>query len=231
MENVAIVLAAGAGKRMNSNIPKQYMELKGKPVLYYSLKVFQDSFIDRIVLVCRPEDADYCRQEYVEKYAISKITDIVLGGAERYNSVMNALATIDVDGYVYIHDGARPFINADVLFRLKESLDRGMAAIAAVPVKDTIKIADANGQVIDTPDRNSLYQIQTPQAFDIKSIKAAYAKLAEEEKNASLNIKITDDAMVMEHFGEEKVYLVMGDYNNIKITTPEDVILGNAILG
>ena len=153
MKNIAIVLAGGRGARMNSDIPKQYMDVAGKPLLYYSLAAFQQSFIDEIIIVCRKDDTDYVKNGIAGRYSIDKVTGIVHGGAQRYDSVYNGLKLIagrcaEDDAYeaggisVYIHDGARPCIDPDMLKRLRADVGNYGACVAAMPVKDTIKIAD-----------------------------------------------------------------------------------------
>jgi len=228
---VAVVLAGGKGKRMNAGMAKQYIEVCDKPILYYSLKAFEDSIIDEIVLVCGKGEADYCRREIIEKYGLKKITAIVEGGKERYHSVYNGLSAIKECKYVFIHDGARPFINNDILQSLYDTVKESGSAIAAMPVKDTIKIVDNDGYIIDTPDRKSLWLMQTPQVFSFDEIKAAYEILIrDEEKVVESGIQITDDAMVMENFGSLNVKICMAEYTNIKITTPEDIKVAEAFL-
>lgn len=230
MKNVAIVLAGGMGKRMNSDVPKQYMELDGYPVLYYTLSAFQNSFFDKIILVTRKGDEEYCRTTFVDKYNFYKVKHIIAGGEERYNSVMNGLKKVGSDcGYVYIHDGARPFVDNAIFDRMREALKTNDACIAAVAAKDTIKVVNESMEVIDTPDRKTLYQVQTPQAFELKLIVTAYARL-EKDMVKFKNISITDDAMVVERYTDAKVKVVEGSYNNIKITSPEDLIVGENII-
>lgn len=221
----AIVLAAGQGKRMGTKIQKQYLEIQGKPVLYYSLRAFEESeLIDEIVLVVGEGQKEYCAREIVSKYKFQKVKSIVGGGAERYHSVSNGLREVS-EGYVFIHDGARPFINEEILQRVYKEVTVHDACVVGMPVKDTIKIADANGFADVTPDRNLLWQIQTPQVFKTSLIKEAYKKLMESD-----TIKVTDDAMVVEQMLGGKVKLVMGSYENIKITTPEDLKIAEIFL-
>lgn len=224
---VAIVLAAGQGKRMGTKVHKQYLLLAGKPVLYYSLETFQKSdIIDEIVLVAGAGEEQYCWETIVEKYGFSKVREIVTGGAERYNSVWNALQEIEEQGIVFIHDGARPFVDEGMLIRAYEEVLRSKACVVGMPVKDTIKKADANDYVADTPDRNLLWTVQTPQVFDIKLVKGAYSMLMRESY-----AKVTDDAMVVETMLGHPVKLVRGSYENIKITTPEDLEVGEVFAG
>lgn len=221
----AIVLAAGQGKRMGTKVQKQYLEIDGKPVLYYSLHAFEESdLIDEIILVVGSGQKEYCEKEIVFKYDFQKVKVIVEGGAERYHSVWNGLQEVD-EGYVFIHDGARPFVNEEILQRVYNEVVVHDACVVGMPVKDTIKIADENGFADVTPDRNLLWQIQTPQVFEGSLIKKAYKKLMQSD-----TIKVTDDAMVLEQMLGGKVKLVMGSYENIKITTPEDLKIAEKFL-
>lgn len=222
----AIVLAAGSGKRMGTDTPKQFLEVNEKPLLYYCIKKFNDSFVDEIIIVCRPDDKEYIKEEIVKKYSFGKVTKIVCGGKERYHSVAAGLEAIDSCDYVYIHDGARPFVTDEIIESAFETVSKNGTAITAVPSKDTVKIVDEDGFVAMTPNRNTVYLMQTPQTFDFASIRDCYRQLLKEENNIiESGIAITDDAMVMEKFGKDKVRLSKGDYRNIKITTPEDLIL------
>jgi len=229
----AIVLAAGQGKRMGSKVQKQFLELKGKPIVYYSLAAFQNSpLIDHIILVTGAEQLTYCREEIVEKYGFTKVDTITAGGAERYSSVWKGLQVIEDDmeeadreGYVFIHDGVRPFINEEILERALKAVEEYRACVVAMPVKDTIKIADEHGFVNHTPPRKLVWAIQTPQVFDFKLAYQAYAALT-----ASGRTDATDDAMIVETFTDVKVKLVEGTYENIKITTPEDLEIAEAFL-
>ena len=215
----AIVLAAGQGKRMGTKVQKQYLEIDGKPVLYYSLHAFEQSkIIDEIILVVGENQSEYCKDEIVSKYGISKVNKIVEGGAERYHSVWNGLQEVDDDGYVFIHDGARPFVDEEILKRAYKDVQNCKACVIGMPVKDTIKLADSDGFVNETPERSLLWMIQTPQVFENGLVKKAYALLMEQE-----NIQVTDDAMVVEQMLGHKVKLTEGSYENIKITTPEDL--------
>lgn len=215
----AIVLAAGQGKRMGTKVQKQYLEILGKPVLFYSLDVFQKSdIIDEIILVVGEHQEDYCQKEIVEKFHINKVSKIVTGGAERFHSVWNGLQEVVEDGYVFIHDGARPFVTEELLLRAYETVQREKACVVGMPVKDTIKIADDEGFAKETPNRSHVWMVQTPQVFETFLIKGAYSLLMEQEI-----IQVTDDAMVVETMLQRKVKLVEGSYENIKITTSEDL--------
>lgn len=230
-KTTAVVLAAGAGRRMHSDVQKQYLLLGDKPVIYYALKTLQDSFIDEIVLVVGHGETQYCRNDIVEKYRFSKVKQIVEGGKERYHSVANGLKTIDGDGYVFIHDGARPFLSEEMLLRSYESVQKYQACVVGMPVKDTIRIVDENGFSSMTPNRETVWQMQTPQVFAATLVKEAYEKLlVREAELKERGIRITDDAMVVETLLNHSVKMVEGSYENIKITTPEDLEIARSFL-
>lgn len=218
----AIVLAAGSGSRMKSKTKKQFMEIKGKPVIWYSLFEFEKSRVDEIILVTGKEDIDYCKKEIVEKYNLKKIKNVVAGGSERYESVYNGLKEV-TGNIVLIHDGARPLINNEIIERSIEGTIKSDACVIGVPVKDTIKRANKEGYIIDTPNRSELWITQTPQSFKTDLVKMAYKKMKEELEKGNTTLNITDDAMVVEEFTTNQVRFVQGDYKNIKVTTPEDI--------
>ncbi len=238
----AIVLAAGSGSRMHSDVAKQYMPLRGKPLIWYALHAVEESsVIDDCILVVGAEDISYTKKEIVEYFGFQKVKAVVAGGRERYDSVYHALReAVDGDevqreaaqnGCVFIHDGARPFLTEDILRRCYEAVEQYHACVVGMPVKDTIKIADEEGYASQTPDRRRLWQIQTPQVFDTKLILSAYDKLMrEKEKLVQDGISITDDAMVVERFTGHRVKLIRGSYKNIKITTPEDMAVAEAFI-
>lgn len=228
MKHIAIVLAAGSGKRMGSDCPKQYIELEGKPILYYCLKTFEDSFIDEIIIVTRENDIDYVSEEIVSKYDFHKVKKVIPGGKERYDSVYNGLVAIDdEDSYVYIHDGARAFISNIILEKTRETVKEFGACLVCVPSKDTIKVSDEEGNVAATPRRSTLWCAQTPQVFKRSIILDAFNKMKLDDNSVK---EITDDASVVEMYSDIKVKIVEGEYTNIKITTPEDLELGKMIL-
>lgn len=232
----AIVLAAGQGKRMGTKTQKQYLNLCGYPVLWHCLHTFEESaVIDDMILVTGEDQIDYCRTEFVEKYGFRKICKIVAGGAERYHSVLNGLRAMEKnaceDGYVFIHDGARPFVDEAMIGRAYEEVSASGACVIGMPVKDTIKIADENGYIASTPKRSLVWQIQTPQVFDAELIVSAYREVIEREQELlSQGVQITDDAMVVEYVCEHPVKLVQGSYENMKLTTPDDLEVAEAFL-
>jgi 2-C-methyl-D-erythritol 4-phosphate cytidylyltransferase len=232
MKTVAVILAAGSGSRMNSDVKKQYIEIGGKPIIYYSIKAFEESIIDDIVLVVSRGDVDYVKKEIVQKYGFDKVTAVVEGGLARYHSVRLGLMAADPScDYAFIHDGARPFVNRDIIMRNLSAVKEYKACATGMPAKDTMKIADEKGFAVSTPDRNLVWTIQTPQTFSFKMILDLYLRLDREEGELmARGINITDDAMVVEYYTDTKVRLVEGSYENIKITTPEDLIVAEAIL-
>lgn len=222
----AIVLAAGQGKRMNTKIQKQFLEIQGYPVLYYSLRCFQESsLIQDIILVTGESVLSYCKSEIVEKYGFSKVSRIIPGGKERYDSVYAGLLACEDCEYVFIHDGARPFITEEILERGLAGVKETGACVIGMPSKDTIKIADEKGFVKETPARSSVWTIQTPQIFSYPLIRKAHESIRQKDMT-----KITDDAMVVEQETGTSIRLVEGSYQNIKITTPEDLSVAEAFL-
>lgn len=226
MKNIAIILAAGQGKRMDSTTKKQFLLIKEKTVLQYSVEAFiRSDIISEIIIVTSADEMEDLRREYCNGLT-SKPCHVVEGGKERYHSVYHALKAIEECDYVFIHDAARPFITDEILTRSYEAVLKYRACVTGVPSKDTVKIASADGYVEKTPDRNKVWVIQTPQVFSYSLIRQAYESLiSQEEELSQLGITITDDAMVAERFTDVPVKLVEGDYHNIKITTPEDIEL------
>lgn len=231
IKTAAVVLAAGQGKRMHAAVAKQFLLLNEKPLLYYSLKAFEESPVEAIVLVTGEGEVSYCQEEIINVYGFSKIVKVVPGGRERYHSVHRGLLALSEimnrDGVVLIHDGARPLVTRDIIGRTLEAAREYGACVAAMPVKDTIKVADGNGFAAHTPDRSTLWQIQTPQAFYYGLVFDAYEKLLSDE---SCQKGITDDAMVVEALASKRVKLTEGSYENIKVTTPEDMKIAECFL-
>lgn len=224
MKVVAIILAAGRGSRMKSDIKKQYMLIDGKEVIWHSINAFEKSEVDEIILVAGKEDIENC-EKLVEKSGFKKIKKIIAGGKERYDSVYAGLKVAADSDYVLIHDGARPLVTSELIEKCIEQVKECEACIVGVPVKDTIKIVDESGDVKVTPKREFLRSIQTPQAFSYKLIMEAYRNMYQEEL-----IEVTDDAMVVEKYSDSKVRVIEGEYTNIKITTKEDLITAENFL-
>jgi len=223
----ALIPAAGMGKRMGASINKQYLLLGGRPILAHTLAVFEESpLIAGICLVIPADEIPYCREEVVEAGGFRKVLEIVPGGRERQNSVLNGLNALQRhaggDDVVLIHDGVRPFIPPALIAQSIAVARSGDGALVAVPAKDTIKCV-RDGIVIDTPDRETLWQAQTPQSFLFSLIREAHLSAVEAGFNG------TDDASLIE-WQKRTVRIVTGDYRNIKITTPEDLILAEAFL-
>jgi 2-C-methyl-D-erythritol 4-phosphate cytidylyltransferase len=255
-KNTAIILAAGQGKRMGAATPKQYLELAGKPLLYYSLHACMSApEIANIVLVVGAGEEEDVKKEVVERWCgggreaggggltdvvnisggvqVGRLTDIVKGGRERYHSVYQGLCTAGAQDsdFIFIHDAARPFVDGDIIRRAAEAVQHSPAVVVGVPVRDTIKRADHEDMVCETLPRESLWAVQTPQAFAAPLIRAAYQTLIErEEEGLPLGAIITDDAMVVETFSTARVQLVRGSERNLKITTPEDLQVAEAMI-
>ncbi len=225
MKNSVIIVAAGSGKRMKSTIAKQYIELKGRTILSYTVETFEKSDnIDEIILVTSQEAIDFVTKNIVNKYQFTKVKAVVAGGAERQDSVYNGLKKVSKDtDVVLIHDGVRPFVNDSYITKLESIAMEFGACVLGAPVKDTIKICDSEGYIVDTPNRSTLWLAQTPQCFKYDVIINAYEKAYKEGYTG------TDDSVLVEKTGV-KVKMVEGDYNNIKITTPEDLYIGEVIL-
>lgn len=225
MKNCVIIVAAGSGKRMRSAIAKQYIELKGRTILSYTIETFNNSEnINDIVLVTSSDAVDYVRREIIEKYGFDKVRTIVEGGAERQDSVYKGLKAVDSDtDVVLIHDGVRPFVADKYIAELESIAMEFGGCVLGAPVKDTIKVCDSEGYITDTPKRETLWLAQTPQCFKYDIIMKAYEK-AEKE-----GYRGTDDSMLAERLGI-RIKMVKGDYDNIKITTPEDLYMGEVIL-
>ncbi|MEE8886489.1 MAG: 2-C-methyl-D-erythritol 4-phosphate cytidylyltransferase [Eubacteriales bacterium] len=227
---IAVIVAAGMGRRMGGPVSKQFMELKGRPVLAWTLDAFQKSHrITGIVLVVTAGQEDYVQLHIVNYYGFTKVRKICAGGAERYDSVyrgLKAAGTIaDRCDYVFIHDGVRPFVTEEIIDRGYLVAQGYGNAVCGMPSKDTVKIVDANGVVKETPPRAQVWTVQTPQIFRYNEIVEAYEKLQGTDMKG-----ITDDAMVMEAAGRGAVRMFTGSYTNIKLTTPEDLILAERFL-
>ena len=225
---VAIVPAAGAGKRLGRGINKAFAKLAGAPLLVHCLHMLEKTkLVTEAIVVLAPaevEEGDQLLDRYQPEYFPALPIKVVAGGKERQDSVANALAAVpDGAAYIAVHDGARPFAGRAVFERTLAAAKEQGAAIAAVPVKNTIKVVDASGVVVDTPMRSTLVAVQTPQIFRASLLKEAYAALA--AKPAA----VTDDASVVELLGH-RVVVAQGRYENIKITTPEDLVLAEHFL-
>lgn len=230
----AIVLAAGAGKRMQSAVAKQYMLLDGKPIIWYALNAFEKSEqIQQVILVVGAGEIPFCREEIVEKFGFTKVKEIVEGGAERYLSVWEGLKCLKPEegNFVFVHDGARPFVTEAIIRDAYEAVREYGACVVGMPVKDTIKVADEEDFAVQTPNRKTLWAVQTPQVFEELLIYKSYEEVVQNlEELKAKGIEITDDAMVVETVSNRKVKLIKGSYENIKITTPEDILVAQSFL-
>jgi 2-C-methyl-D-erythritol 4-phosphate cytidylyltransferase len=225
MKTVAIIPAGGAGRRMGSGTAKQYLLLDGIPLLVHALRAFQDTpAIHEIFLAVPQADIDRVRRELVEGFGLSKVTRVLAGGAERQDSVGNALSAVGEDReIVVIHDGVRPFVTGELIERVVDGAARFGAVTVGVPVRDTVKAVDPAGQVVRTVPREGLWLTQTPQAFRRELIRQAY------ERAAAEGFYGTDDASLAERAGIP-VRMLSGQGDNIKVTAPEDLALGERIL-
>lgn len=224
-KTAAIIVAAGKGSRMKTAESKQYLEIGGKPILVHSLERFESmNEIDEIVLVTGEQDVERCRG-YIKAYGLTKVSAVVAGGSERQYSVHRGLQALSSETeWVLVHDAVRPFVRPEQIRACRREAMLKNAAVLAVPVKDTIKVVQGDGAIQSTPDRRSLWAIQTPQAFRLSLLLEAYKQA---EADGFLG---TDDSMLVEKYGTT-VYVVEGDYTNVKITTPEDLQLAEWILG
>jgi len=217
-KTTAIIPAAGIGRRINSDIKKQYLVIDGKPILVHTIEaIIQSNLIDKVIIVVTAGDQEYCREKVISPYNLEFNIELTEGGKTRQESVFNGLQIVQEDcEIVLIHDGVRPFVNTELIEELLIAADEFGAATAAVPVKDTIKIVDDDYFVVKTPSRKTLWATQTPQTFRYELIKKAH------QKAKDISLTATDDASLVEKLGY-KVKVVMGNYRNIKITTPEDL--------
>lgn len=225
MDCSVVIVAAGKGKRMGTDIKKQYLELNGKEVLAHTIQKFQDChLINEIIIVTGKEEIEYCKEHIWKKYDFSKIKKVVVGGKERQDSVYNGLLAVSEDTeIVLIHDGARPLVRMEqIKMSIKTAAIEG-GCVVGVPIKDTVKICDKDQFIKETPSRDTLWVVQTPQTFKYDLIMKAYKEAFEK------NFLATDDSMMVEALGYP-VKIVEGRYDNIKITTPEDLIIAKSMM-
>ena len=222
--NGVVIVAAGTGSRMNMGINKQFIKLEGKEIIAYTIeKFYNNSNIEDIVVVVKEDESEFFKKEILDKYNFKNVK-IAYGGKERQDSVYNGLKLLDEKcDVVLIHDGARPFVSDKIIDKSIEEAKEHKAIVVGVPVKDTIKVIDNDKNIVDTPNRSVLWAVKTPQTFDYNILIDAY-------KDAFKNkFYGTDDAMLVERIGY-KVKMLEGSYNNIKITTQEDLNIGSQIL-
>ncbi|WP_125153899.1 2-C-methyl-D-erythritol 4-phosphate cytidylyltransferase [Clostridium rectalis] len=223
-KNYAIIVAAGKGSRMKADINKQFINIKDKPILYYTLKAFDNhKDIEAIILVAAKNEIEYCKENIVDKYGIKKVITIVEGGKNRQESVFNGLKAVENCDIILIHDGARPFVSKKIISDGINYAKIYGACACGVKPKDTIKVKSNDGFSIETLDRNRLINIQTPQCFKYELIYSCHSNIIRK------HIESTDDTTVVEYFGH-RVYIYNGEYENIKITTPEDLFLATKLI-
>ena len=222
--NGVVIVAAGSGSRMKRDINKQFIKLDGKEIIAYTIeKFYKSEDIDDIVIVIKENEEKYFIENIINKYGFDNIK-LAYGGKERQDSVYNGIKKLNRNcEIVLIHDGARPFVNEDIIKNSIEEAKENNAVVVGVPVKDTIKVVDSDGNIVDTPNRSLLWSVQTPQSFKYEIITRAY------EYAYSNDYYGTDDAMLVEHIGYN-VKMIQGSYDNIKITTEEDLHFGIQIL-
>lgn len=224
--NIAIIVAAGQGRRAGGKIPKQFQVIEKKPILVRAIEPFEKAeFINEIILIVADDYVEYTTENIVKKYKLKKVKKILPGGLERFNSVQIGLSAIKKASYVFIHDGARPFLRDDTLEAVYKDVKKARASVLGVPVKYTIKLADEEHLVENTIDRAKLWEIQTPQVFEFELIKDAYKQAQMYHVEG-----LTDDAMVVERMTNTPVHILEGDYSNIKITTKVDLKIGKVYL-
>ena len=225
MRTVAIVPAAGSGNRMGRELSKQYLSLGGKPILVHTLNVFEKCpLVDALLVVVPPPDVEAVRTEMLPRWNLKKLAGVIPGGKERQDSVRAGIETLDRDtDIVIVHDAVRPFITAKLIEDCIRAAAEEGAATVGVPVKDTVKEVGADGRVMRTCDRNLLWLTQTPQAFRRDIIENAHRAAVRD------GYRGTDDTSLVERLGIA-VRMIRGDYGNIKITTPEDLVIAEALL-
>ena len=220
----AVIVAAGKGRRMGTEVSKQFLPLCGKEILAHSVEKFEKAEKIRDIVLVTGEDSLQDVREMAQEYGWKKIVSVVAGGKERQDSVWNGLQAVSDDtDIVLIHDGVRPFVTEDILNHSIETAVEMGSCVAGVPAKDTIKVCNGENVAVATPDRSTLWQIQTPQTFQKDLIMQAYQKAKAE------GFVGTDDASLAEYSGCP-VKVIMGSYRNIKITTKEDLLIGEAFL-
>ncbi|AYC30637.1 2-C-methyl-D-erythritol 4-phosphate cytidylyltransferase [Paenisporosarcina cavernae] len=222
MQYDVIIPAAGSGKRMGADRNKLLLELSGKPVLIHTLEVFEKDDACRRILLAIKEEERQELESLLHHYAITKVTKLLTGGSERQYSVKSCLFESDLSELVLVHDGARPFIHTETIHKLVQQARVSGAAVAGVKVKDTLKRVEGS-TIVETVDRESMVAIQTPQAFQTKLLQKAH------EVAAADHFLGTDESMLVERIGTA-VSVVEASYDNIKLTTPEDLLFGEAIL-
>lgn len=224
MKTSVVIVAAGMGSRMKAGMNKQFLTLGGEAILVHTLRAFENhSKVDEIILVLKKEEVSFVKDSIIDEKGFKKVKKIAVGGKERTDSVKNGLKEVSHDGIVLIHDGARPFITEKEIDMIIEAVCTDGAAVVGTPAVNTMKVVNEDGYVIETLDRSVLWNVATPQGFKKEIIDRGFSN------NQIGNKKIWDDAMLIEVL-DEPVKMVEGTYENIKITTPTDLIIGKSIL-
>jgi len=229
MKATVLVPAAGMGRRMGGALSKQYLNLAGRPILTHTLSLFErHPLIEHIYPIVPPHEISFCQQQIIAPFEFTKVRRIIPGGEQRQDSVRYGLRALAEDGLdqdervILIHDGVRPLFNPGLIEELLRAVNKHGACVVGVPAKDTIKEV-VSGMICGTPERKRLWQAQTPQGFLFELINGAFCQ-AEVDGFAG-----TDDASLLERMGQP-VAILQGDYRNIKVTTPEDLVIANALL-
>lgn len=224
MKHVAIITAAGIGKRMGSSQPKQYLELGGKPILCRTLEVFEAAkLVDAIVLVTDPNSLTLVKDLILKQCRAPKVKWVVAGGEKRQDSVSRGLKAVPLGcEIVCVHDGVRPFVTPELIDKSIEEAKAHGACIVAIPMKDTIKRVDGEGRIVETVERAGLWRAQTPQTFRYDVLESAMNQAMTEKFYG------TDEASLVERYGHD-VYILAGNERNIKITTPEDLVIAESM--
>ena len=223
-KTVVVIAAAGSGTRMSSDVKKQYLLLEDKPIIYHTIKKFDEiEEINSITIVCDRDGMEYVEKEILNSYTFNKSVNLVEGGATRTESVLNGLLSLELDTeYVLVHDGVRPFIKSDVIRQAMKETWSGKSVVVCSKTVDTVKVVE-DGRVVKTLDRSVLWNAETPQCFD-------YGLILEKVKEAmELDVRFTDEASILEYFDYD-VHIVENIHPNIKITMPKDLIYGQYLL-
>ncbi len=228
MRVAAIIAAAGLGRRMQQDLPKTYLRLLGKPILIHTLEIFEMvSGVHEVLVVVHPEDLEFCQEEIIDPYPLKKVLRLVPGGKERQDSVYHALKVLRKESenldVIVVHDGVRPLVAPAQVSQVVSAARKYGSAVLGIPCQDTLKRVNSRGEVIDTVDRRELWQIQTPQAFQTALLWQAYREAMDQKFYA------TDEAALVEALGKP-VVVVPGSSLNLKITTPDDLKMAEALL-
>jgi 2-C-methyl-D-erythritol 4-phosphate cytidylyltransferase len=225
MKTVAVIPSAGKGERMKKGVSKPYLLLAEKPILAHTLSPFEESpFVDEVIVTVSPGEVEYCRREVIEAFHLSKVHQVLAGGKERQDSIWEGLKRVPSDcEIVIVHDGARPLVTRRLIESSIEAVQRYGAVVTALPLKDTVKTVSREREIVETPVRHTLMAIQTPQVFRFEVIWKAYEKAYRD------GFYGTDDSSLVERIGI-KVRVIPGTYENLKITTPEDLLLAEVLL-